>query len=487
MKKLMRKPLVVLAIIATLMFAMHVSVFADTSYPATWKEFSSENSPAGEQWTWNEVVDAITDVLNSGEELMQSGDTEGARKAGSDAYYGYYETTGFERIMNGVSGARVSQVELAFANVQTVAKSGGTYDEYVQACDDLLALLHEDANSLDGVTDDSSSSSDDSTSSGSSGSGLIFAACFGIIVREGFEAILVVGAIIAYLQVKTKNEKGNKRKQVYPVYIGSLLGIVASFALAAIMNVLLWANNAQQEIIEGITALIAVCVLFYVCNWMLSKSETEAWTAYIKNTTQKASERGSILTLAFTAFLAVFREGAEVVLFFQPYVSDKDNAGSVWGGLILGAIVLVFVYLLIHFLSVKIPLRPFFTATSILMAVMCVSFLGAGIKELIEGGVLPSHSPVWLQWIPYNDTLAVLGIYPILETLVPQIILAVVMILIFHAGFKKNKVIRMEAKAKREQEEAIRLAEEEKERDEKLRALIKEVVLQVLEEKQISG
>ena len=462
-----------------------VAFAADTAYASTWKEYSSQNSPAGDNWTWNEVYDAIEKVLLSGQESLKAGDSEAARQAASDAYYGYYETTGFERIMNGVSGARVSQVELAFTNCRTIAKNGGTLEEYTKGCDDLLALLKEDANSLDGVTEDDSSDSSDTGSSSSSGSGLIFAACFGIILREGFEAILIVGAIIAYLQVKTKEENGSKKKQVYPVYIGSLLGIAASFGLAALLNVLLWANNAQQEIIEGITALLAVCVLFYVCNWMLSKSETEAWTNYIKNTTKKASERGSIMTLAFTAFLAVFREGAEVVLFFQPYVSDKENAGSVWAGLIVGAVCLVFVYMIIHFLSVKIPIRPFFTATSILMAIMCVSFVGGGIKELIEGGVFSSHSPTWLQWIPYNDTLAVLGIYPILETLIPQIVMTVVMVIIFRKGFKKNKAIRLEAQARRAAEEAVIKAREAAKEDAEKRAYIRSVIYDVLEDRKL--
>ena len=101
------------------------------------------------------------------------------------------------------------------------------------------------------------------------------------------------------------------------------------------------------------------------------------------------------MALALTAFLAVFREGAEVVLFFQPMLKD-ENISMVWTGLILGFVVLIFVYYAIHAFSVKIPLRPFFTATSILMFLMSISFLGAGIKELIEGDVIVMTSPEWL-------------------------------------------------------------------------------------------
>ena len=124
---------------------------------------------------------------------------------------------------------------------------------------------------------------------------------------------------------------------------------------------------------------------------MVSKSESEAWSAYIKNKVGDATRKGSTFALAFTAFLAVFCEGAEVILFFQPLMTG-DNMNMVWLGLAVGAAGLVVVYLLIRYMSIRIPLRPFFLATSILMAVMAVAFLGSGIKELIEGDVISMHS-----------------------------------------------------------------------------------------------
>ena len=119
-----------------------------------------------------------------------------------------------------------------------------------------------------------------------------------------------------------------------------------------------------------------------------------------------------MFTLGFTAWLAVFREGAEVILFYQPMLSE-GHPDMVWAGFGVGCLVLVFVFLFIRFLSVKLPLKPFFLATSILMSVMTVCFLGSGIKELMEGGVLDNfewaiYSPSWLSWIPYNDVLDVL-------------------------------------------------------------------------------
>jgi high-affinity iron transporter len=211
---------------------------------------------------------------------------------------------------------------------------------------------------------------------------------------------------------------------------------------------------------------------------MLSKSESDAWNAYIKDKTKTASEKGSYFALAFTAFLAVFREGAEVVLFYQPYMGT-DNTSSAIAGFVFGAICLVFVYLLINFMSLRIPLKPFFTGTSILMFLMSISFLGAGIKELMEGDIITSiTSPSWLQWIPYNDVLDVLGIYPILETLIPQLLLLAVTIVIFVVTEKKNHRIHVEAEARRAEERRIAEAQE-KERAERE---FKRRVLEVLKE-----
>ena len=226
---------------------------------------------------------------------------------------------------------------------------------------------------------------------------LTFLGAFGIIVREGLEAILVIAAMIAYL---TRSGNGRSLKNVY---IGAAAGVAASFIAAAILA---WAKSAfvgaglAQEVIEGITALIAVCVLFYVSNWMISKAEAASWSRYIDGKVQSSVEQGSSFALAFTAFLSVFREGAEVVLFYQPMLSE-GNPGMVWAGFGAGCVLLVFVYLAITRLSIRLPIKVFFTATSILMAVMCVSFLGSGIKELAEGNVFDLTLRV--PGVPEND------------------------------------------------------------------------------------
>lgn len=487
---------------AALLAAPLMQVNAADGYIAKWKEYqAASDKPEDYAWTWNEVVDAMDAVLDRGKELYAAGDTQAAYKAVSDAYYGYYETTGFERIAMGyISGSRKTEMELQFSACKSVAKKNGTLEDFTAQVDLLEQMLRADANQLDGVSGDSESSGDsngstsDNTGGGNSGSGsttaqrsaamATFIACFGIILREGLEAILIVGAIIAYLHKGAGEDEERRKKTLRPVYIGSVLGIVMSFGLAWLLSAIKLANTASQEMIEGITALLAVCVLYYVSNWMFSKSETDAWVSYIKDKAETSSAKGSFFALGFTAFLAVFREGAEVVLFFQPLMSD-ENIHAVWIGLIVGFIVLAFVYLAIHYLSLRIPTKPFFLATSILMYIMSISFLGAGIKELIEADLITMTSPAWVAWIPTNDFLDVLGIYPCVQTIVPQLILLVITIVLVVIQAKKNREIHAAAEERRAKERAEQEAAEKKVADEALRKVVREVVMQVLAEQGI--
>ena len=420
------------------------AIFAK-GYCATWEEYTKAAGLETNVKKWNEVADAMSEVFRTAKDKYAQGDADGAYNCINDGYYGYYETTGFERnTMGYISGARKSEVELQFSACKSAAK-GGSVEEFNKATDVLRTMIRTDANKLDGVDENG-----ESTGTSRSAAVATFIACFTIILREGFEAILVVGAIIAYLIKTTEKSEEERKRQLRPVYIGAILGIVFSFISAWLLNQLKLANSASQEVIEGVTALIAVVVLFYVSNWMVSKSESEVWDAYIKSKVGEATEKGSNLALAFTAFLAVYREGAEVILFYQPLLRG-EHMNMVWLGFGLGCVCLIFVYLAIRVLSIRLPLKPFFLATSILMAVMSIAFLGSGIKELIEGDVISMTSPPWVSWIPSNSFLEILGIYPCVETIVPQLILLAITIATFVYWTKKNK--KLVAEARKEQKD----------------------------------
>jgi high-affinity iron transporter len=239
-----------------------------------------------------------------------------------------------------------------------------------------------------------------------------FLESFIIILREGFEAILVLGAIVAFL-IKT----GHK-KRVRDIWIGGITGLVASLILALLMRTALAAVPASVEVIEGITLLVAVVVLFSVSYWLLSKVEAARWQEFIKEKVTSALSHGGSLTLGFVAFLAVFREGAETALFFQALlIRSSGTVLPIVAGVGAGGVTLTVVFSLFYRFGVRIPLRPFFAVTSGLLYWMALVFAGKGIKELQEGGVM-TRTPI--AGFPFVDPI---GLYPTVETLLAQVLL----------------------------------------------------------------
>ncbi|MDR3204544.1 MAG: FTR1 family iron permease [Deltaproteobacteria bacterium] len=385
--------------------------------------------------SWGEVAAAMKVSLDKSYDSFIERDAEKSVEWVNHAYFQFYEKEGFERNVKGrVSGKRASQVEYKFAIIKQKIKEGVAKEEIRAQLDQLILWLNEDAATLDArqkakqaqAQVQGQSSQVEADSSQVSHQGLaapivstvgrdwtLFLAAFGTLLREGFEAILVIAAIAAYL-----TRSGNK-KSVKTVYWASAAAVLVS-ALAAIALQILFKNfgGAKQEIIEGLTMLLATVVLFCVSNWMFAKAEAQAWKRYIENKVQSAVSTGSSLALAAAAFLAVFREGAETILFYQGILSEADGeTGMVWGGFTVGLVALAAVFFIIRHGSMKLPIRPFFLGTSILMFVMSIAFAGGGIKELQEGDAI---SATMLEGFP---TVELLGIYPTLQTLLPQLIL----------------------------------------------------------------
>ena len=162
--------------------------------------------------------------------------------------------------------------------------------------------------------------------------------------------------------------------------------------------------------------LVAAAVLFYVSYWLLSKIEVAKWNAFVKGRLEGALSTGSSFTLASVAFLAVYREGFETILFYKALLTSAGGGGTpaVAAGLVLGAVALVGVYLAIKRFGVKIPLRPFFAVTSAMLYYMAFVFAGKGVAAFQEGGLVRTTVLEWAPRIP------VFGIYPTAESLALQ-------------------------------------------------------------------
>ncbi|MEA2765747.1 MAG: high-affinity iron transporter [Gemmatimonadaceae bacterium] len=240
---------------------------------------------------------------------------------------------------------------------------------------------------------------------------------FLIILREGFEAILVLGAVVAFL-VKTGH-----RERLRSVWVGVTLGVVASLATAVVLKTLLGAMPASRSLVEAITMLIAVAVLFSVSYWLISKVEAAKWQKFIREKVTSALEHGGGKALMLVAFLAVYREGAETALFYQALFNNGPNVGLPLSlGLLAGLAALTVIFTLFYRYGVRIPMRPFFAVTSILLYYMAFVFMGKGIRELQEANVMP------ITVVPGAPHIDAMGIYPSVETLTAQGILILLLV-----------------------------------------------------------
>ena len=233
-----------------------------------------------------------------------------------------------------------------------------------------------------------------------------------IILREGFEAILVVGAIVTFL-IKTGN-----RDRLRAIWLGCGLALVASAVTAALLQTALRAMPATREIIEGVTMLIAVVVLFSVSYWLISKVEAARWQRFIRDKVSAALQQGGGRALAVVAFLAVYREGAETALFYQAlFAEGRSVAIPIAMGIVVGIVALAVIFTCFHRFGVRIPLRPFFAATSVMLYFLAFVFAEKGIRELQEGDA------VSITMLPGFPNVDALGIFPTVETLLAQLIL----------------------------------------------------------------
>ncbi len=237
----------------------------------------------------------------------------------------------------------------------------------------------------------------------------LFVSSFVLLVREGFEAILIVAALMTFL---TKAGAPHRRREVGR---GAWLAVLASLVTWALVEVLFQITPGQRGAIEGFTMLVAAAVLFYVSYWLLSKIEAAKWTAFVRGKMESALSSGSGMALTAVAFLAVYREGFETILFYKAlFTSAGAGAVSVLGGMAAGAVGLVAVYVAINQLGLRVAMKPFFAVTGAMLYYMAFVFAGKGVAELQEGGIVP------LTMIEGAPRVPVLGVYPTLESLALQ-------------------------------------------------------------------
>jgi high-affinity iron transporter len=335
------------------------------------------------------VFAEVRSRIDSSVALAAAGQLDDAEARALDAYISFEQV---ERTVRAKDPGLAAELEAAFADLRARAGAGGSDVASVKAALDTRLERAEQV-----FADRSSPTA-------------LFTQSFLLMLREGLEAILVVGALLTFL---TRAGAGHRRKEIH---WGVLAAIGASILTAIGLETIFRLSPSHQEALEGGTMLVAVAVLFYVSYWLLSKMEVTKWTSFVKSRVQSAVTSGSALALASAAFLAVYREGFETILFYKALFASGGigDAAPLALGIVAGIAALIGVYIAINRFGIRLPLKPFFGATSVFLYVMAFIFAGKGIAELQAGRVLP------ITYVPGAPHFSPLGMYPTVETMIAQ-------------------------------------------------------------------
>lgn len=252
----------------------------------------------------------------------------------------------------------------------------------------------------------------------------IFAAASAILLREGFEAVLI---ILMLLGVLKKTGAHRAEHWVHGGWIAALgLGLVAWFFSGWLLNL----SGAQREMMEALTSLLAVAVLLFVGFWLHNQTEIGRWKEFISTRVVAALENKNFLGLAVFAFIAVFREAFETVLFLRALWLEGGDAGklAMLGGVVSSmALIFILAWLLLKF-SVRLPLKRLFGISAAIMALLAVVLAGKGIHSLQEAGVVKITS------LAHGLRGELLGLYPSFETVASQAVVLVGVFILWQVG-----------------------------------------------------
>lgn len=348
------------------------------------------------------VFTAVRGKIAEARSLSLEGKNQDAVAAAFDAYLAFEKV---ERTVRAKKPELAASLEAAFANLRTRVAGGATPTELDGVQRDLAASLEQ----AERAVGDKLSTTN------------LFAQSLIIMLREGLEAILIIGALMTFL---VKTGAGHRKRDIH---IGVGAAVALSLLTAVLLETVFVLSPAHREAMEGFTMLAAVGVLFYVSYWLLSKMEVQKWTAFVKDRVKEAVTGGSAFALASAAFLAVYREGFETVLFYKAlYVSGGEVGGTFWPvtlGILIGGAILALVYVAINTWGLKLPLKPFFAVTSAFLYYTAFVFAGKAVAELQAGGAVPTT--ILLGW----PRFAALGIYPTVESMLAQGVLAALALL----------------------------------------------------------
>ena len=255
-----------------------------------------------------------------------------------------------------------------------------------------------------------------------------FLAAFTILLREGLEAILIVIAMIAFLN------KADRRDVLPYVHGGWIAALGAGVVTWVVATWVIGISGAARELTEGFGSLLAAAVLLWVGVWMHGKSHADSWQRYIRDKMGAALNKQSAWFLFALAFVVVYREVFETILFYAA-IWAQGNGGAMLAGAAAASVILAGIAVAMMHFSRRLPIGEFFKYSSWLIAVLAVVLIGKGVSALQEAGYIAINP------LPGWPRVELLGLYPTQEGVIAQVLMAVLLVV----GFVWNN--RQAAKA----------------------------------------
>jgi len=356
----------------------------------------------GQKGEVRDEIDVIREQLMATEIFYELGDTQSAYTSARSAYLDSYEYV--EIPLRAIAPDFTLEVEFQFATLRNQINEGAPMGDISSTVIAIERSLDESERLVSGT--------------GTLAPMIAFISSFAIIFREGLESVLILGAIITYLEA-SRNHKFKKY-----VHYGIVLAIGATAVTWFIASYIIEISGVNRELIEAVAALSATAVLFYVSFWILNKIEHKRWMEFVKAKVFQASTTGGVMVFVLLSFFTVYREGFETVLFYQAMLGFAKYMELYVGlGFIVGLISLFGIYFGFRKLGKRLPLRALFGLTMGIGAYLSIAFLGNAIREFQVLDYIPYTS--MLGTIPRLDinVATMTGIYPTLETTVGQIVL----------------------------------------------------------------
>ena len=346
-------------------------------------------------------LDVAREKLRQSLAAYEAGDRSSAEQLALSAYLDGFEPV--EAVLATRDGDLMTRVERAMSEFRAAISSGAPESELAERLAVVETLLGEAETALapEAATELST-----------------FLGAFTILLREGLEALLIVIAMIAFL-------KKAERPEVLPyVHGGWVAALLAGAATWVVATYLVGISGASRELTEGFGAILAAVILVSVGIWMHGKAQAEEWRRYIQAKMGKALSRGSAWFLFGLAFIVVYREVFETILFFAA-LSTPDNGGTLLAGALTAVALLAIIAWAMLRYSRKLPITQFFAYSAILIAVLAVVLAGKGVGALQEAGLVP------MTLLPGVPRIDLLGIVPTAEAIGAQLLTLVVLILGF--------------------------------------------------------